>query len=262
MIPKFCEVVQFLFKLGCFIVVVFVISVWFNKYLNDEDLCLVDYTAFENSTEIEQPELSLCFRQPFIEKELEKFDVNSNEYLHHLKADPFIENLTRIDFTRVTLNLAEYYIATAARYENGEKSNLVDAEIHSIFTGFLFDQFMKCFSVDTKSFNMPNVRFITHIFKLDLFEHLKQTMAFFHGRHQFLLSNSGKFFTSGDENATNGIDINLLISKVEILKRRNKRSSPCLTSWKNWNDLAMLQHISDIGCSAPYHGKELNSQCH
>ena len=50
MTQKFCEFVQYLFKLGCFIVVVYMISVWFKKYLKDEDLCLVDYTNFGNKS--------------------------------------------------------------------------------------------------------------------------------------------------------------------------------------------------------------------
>ena len=44
-----------------------------------------------------------------------------------------------------------------------------------------------------------------------------------------------------------------MISKVEVLKRRNKRSSPCLTNWENWDDTTLLKMITDIGCSAPYH---------
>ena len=251
--PKLCEVVQFIFKLCCFIIVVCMVSVWFKKYLKDEDLCLVDYINFENSAEIAHPELSFCFMNPFINHKLEEFDVHFYEYQNHLKADPFVENLTKIDFTNVTFNLEEYYISTGVSYENGEQNNSIDAEIHQTFTGFFYDQFLKCFSVDTKTVNMPGVKYITHAFKLEFFDHLKQTMMLFHGRDQFLLSESGKFVVT-DENTTNGISIILLISKVEILNRRNKRSSPCLTDWKNWDDLALSKHTSDIGCSAPYHG--------
>ena len=252
MTPKFCELVQFLFKSGCFIVVVFMVSIWFKKYLKDEDLCLVDYIDFENSTEIEHPELSFCFVHPFLDQNLEKFGVDSNEYVEHLKGETFIENLTKIDYTNVTLNLEEYYTSTSITYENGEYS-FIDADIHQTFNGFWYDPFVKCFSVYSKKLNMPDVKFVSHRFKLEMFQYFKQTFVKFHGRTQFLLGDSVKFLSS-DENATNGIIISLMITKVEILKRRNKGSSPCLSNLKNWDELALLKYTNDIGCSAPYHG--------
>ena len=249
---KFCEVAQYFFKLGCFTVVVCMISVWFRKYLKNEDLCLVDYIDFNNSTDIEHPELSLCFVSPFIDQNLENFGVHSNEYVDHLAGASFIENLTKIDYTNVTFNLEEYYVSTDIKYENGENSS-IDAEIHPTFNGFWYDVFMKCFSVDSKKLNMPGVKYVTHAFKLELFKYLKQTFAMFHGRTQFLLGDSGNFLPS-DENATNGISITLLVSKVEVLKRRNKHTSPCVSNSNNWDELALSKHTNDIGCSAPYHG--------
>ena len=248
---KFCQVVQFVFKFGCFLVVVGMISVWLKKYLKDEDLCLVDYVSFKNNTKIEHPLLSFCFMHPFIDQNLEEFGVNSNAYLNHLKATPFIENLTKIDFRNVTINLKDYYLSTGISYWNGEHS-FIDADMHPAFIGFWYDQFMKCFSVDSKELNMPDVKFLIHQFKLDFLPYLKQTIAIFHGRHQFLLSDSGKIISS-DENASNGTSIILTIAKVEILQRRYKRSSPCVMNGKNWDELALLKHTRDIGCSAPYH---------
>ena len=163
MTQKFCEFVQYLFKLGCFIVVVYMISVWFKKYLKDEDLCLVDYTNFGNTTDIEHPELSLCFLHPFIDQNLEKRGVNSNKYLNHLRADPFIENFPNIDYTNVTFNLEEYYVSTGIAYENGSDSS-IDTGIHQTFNGFWYDQFMKCFSVDSKKLNTPDVKYVIQLF--------------------------------------------------------------------------------------------------
>ena len=90
--PKFWETAQFVFKFCCFIVVVCMISVWFKKYLKDEDLCLVDYIDFKTTTEIEHPKLSLCYINPFIDQNFEKFGIDYNEYINHLRGDVFNKN--------------------------------------------------------------------------------------------------------------------------------------------------------------------------
>ena len=229
------------------------ITVWFKKYLEDEDLCLVDYIRFKSNAEIEPPQISFCFTQPFIDQNLEKLGVNSIEYLRHLEGVTFVENLTNIDFTNVTLNLEHNYISTDVLYVNGSRRSSIDADIHSTFNGFWYTLFMKCFSVDTHKFNVADAKFVTHRFKLEFYHQLKDTLVFFHGRNRLLITDSGKFIPS-DENSTTGISKIIFIEKVEILQRRNKRSSPCLTNWKNWDGLVLLKFINEIGCLAPYHG--------
>ena len=179
MVPKLYEVFQYVFKLGCLIVVVCMITFWFKKYLKDEDVCLVDYVEINNRSNIEPPVLSLCFVDPFIDENLEKFGVDSNQYLKHLKADPFTINLTKIEYTNVTFNLEQYYISTRVKDENGEDS-AIDAEIHPSFNGFWYEPFIKCVSVDSKKLNMPGVKYVTHVFHLELHGYLKQNYSTTH----------------------------------------------------------------------------------
>jgi hypothetical protein len=72
-----------------------------------------------------------------------------------------------------------------------------------------------------------------------------------HSRNQLLL---GQSFTSlsVDKNETNGVNLALVISKIEVLRRRNKPSEQCFDQVENWDEFALLRNIQKIGCSPPY----------
>jgi hypothetical protein len=42
------------------------------------------------------------------------------------------------------------------------------------------------------------------------------------------------------------------IKGVEVLKRRNKGSRPCLEDWKNYDNNVQMDHINNVGCRSPY----------
>ena len=51
-------------------------------------------------------------------------------------------------------------------------------------------------------------------------------------------------------------DVNFMmkfqLNGVEMLERRNKPKSPCITNWKEYDDNVLLEHAIAIGCRAPY----------
>ena len=184
---KLCQFLESIFKVGCFTVVIYMMSLWIEKYMKDEDLCLVDYRSFKNRSDMELPKLSLCLTQPFIDHNLENLGVSTKEYLDHLKGESFNQSLAQINFTNVTINLENYYISTSVVYEDGTTSTSIDAHIYSTFTGFFYGSFAKCFTVDTNKLNMDDVKFVAHLFKMDTFlYYLKDTLAIFHSPSQFL----------------------------------------------------------------------------
>ena len=73
------------FRILCFITVSIMSFIWLNKFLINEDLCLVDYKPFEADDEdIKLPDVSLCFVDPFIDKRLRDLGTNQAAYLNHL----------------------------------------------------------------------------------------------------------------------------------------------------------------------------------
>merc|ERR1712016_581418 len=103
MSDKIRNIVILLFKLSCFFIVIQMIKVWVQKYLDDEDLCLVDYKPIKDEPEFMLPQVSMCFSNPFIEKQLNNFSTSTDEYVKYLKAEHFHENLSNVPYKNVTL---------------------------------------------------------------------------------------------------------------------------------------------------------------
>ena len=257
---KVFEIVQNLFKFSCFTTVICMVSLWVHKYMQDGDLCLVDYKALENTVDLEFPDVSLCFllENAFIQDKLTDLNTTTWNYIHHLWGNLFNENLTKIDYNEVTLNLQDYYERTVVTYRNGTHnlSQSADVSIHETTNDFTMGLFRKCFTIDTTNVNMDNAKSLSHVFSRELFQSyikskIGKVIAMVHHQDQLLLGDSFDFL-SDDRNGSNSIHMGIFIEKVEILRRRNKRKEPCSTSLRNWDQLAQLRYTKDVGCSAPY----------
>lgn len=256
------EILQNLFKFCCFATVLFMISLWIHNYMQDENLCLVDYRPLENTDDLEFPELSLCllYDNPFIKDKFTDLNTTKRKYRKHLKGSNFNENLTKIDYNEVTINLQDYYKRTALIPKNGTHrpgySKYGNVSIRATANDFTMSKFRKCFTIDTTNLNMDNVRFVGHIFHMDFFRRYVaskkgEIVAMVHHHNQLLLADSFRFL-SPDSNGSKSMTIGILVNKVEILRRRNKPKEPCLTDVTHWDLMEVLRYTKEVGCSAPY----------
>ena len=44
----------------------------------------------------------------------------------------------------------------------------------------------------------------------------------------------------------------IIMSSIEVVKRRNKMSDPCVEDWMHYDDLVLNRHISSVECESPY----------
>ena len=80
------------FTIVCAIVVMFMVGYWVYKYeYEDRDIGVVDYAILEEEKTIEFPAVSLCFRDPFIQKNLMAVNVTRSKYRAFLSGDHFNE---------------------------------------------------------------------------------------------------------------------------------------------------------------------------
>ena len=254
------KIVQFFFKFCCFIAVALMISYWFYKFDKDEDLCLVDYKPFKNVKDMAFPETSMCFVDPFVDEKLKEIssDINRTTYTEYLKGEAFDERLKSIDYTNITLNLADYFLKTIVYWKNGSISIFNDTNHYLTFNGFWSGMFLKCFGIDTNNMDMSEVKYISYVYRLNLFLRYfkpssRNVYALVHYPNQLLLADDVQIISS-HQNESKGIHMFLNIASVEILKRRNKRKEPCMKSWRYLDELYLEQHIKGTGCRAPYHG--------
>ena len=101
------------FKSICWIAAVFMIGFWIFNYYQNDDVSAIEYISYDSHKNIAYPELSICFMRPYIYQNLfshSNGNVSVDEYDGYLHGRTnLLEEYTKIDFNKVTLNLIEYF---------------------------------------------------------------------------------------------------------------------------------------------------------
>lgn len=226
--------IDILFKVFCMSVVFVMISYWLIKFLQDEDVCLVDYKPIKVANNIHYPEVSLCF-----------------QYL-----GPLNEPICKINFTHVSINMTQYYLKTAVVWKNGSISLVKGAKSYLSFSGFKYGMFLKCFSILTPNLDWGEVKFIDHMYSIELYmNHFHPSsggvVARIHQPNQFLHTDDAQYLSS-DMDVSKGVSLGILMTSFEVLKRRNKVKEPCVTNWNEFDEIYTNEHIAQFGCSPSY----------
>ena len=247
-----------MFKALCFIVLFAMITYWFYKFSNDEDVCLVDYKPIKETRDVQYPEVSLCFQAPLLEEKLKTLEsgLNSSSYELYLRGKLFDHKMKRINYEDVSINITEYYIQTAVVWKNGTIALVQSATPYLSFSGFKYRRFMKCYSVMTPQLNWGEVKFIDHMYNISLYlKHFNVSsggvVARIHQPNQFVATDDAQYLSSS-MNTSRGVSLGILMTSLEVLKRRNKRREPCVTDWSQYDKKYMNEHVAESGCSPPY----------
>ena len=171
----FCKRFQVFFKILCTLVVILMITFWMYKYYGDKDLCLVDYKIVEDLQEESLPVLSVCFNNPFIEKNLRQLNpaLNNTYYLEHLRGNIFDDRIKSLEFENTIINFTDYIDTTEVIYRNGSNKTFASTDTQSIvqhyitFSGFWYFVFIRCFGASVKNEYKHVVHFIQFYFKRD-----------------------------------------------------------------------------------------------
>ena len=75
------------------------IIIWVIRFMKDEDLCLVEYKPFRDASDVELPDVSFCFKDPFDERKLNSLGTTSHAYHEHLIGNSFNESLAHINLS-------------------------------------------------------------------------------------------------------------------------------------------------------------------
>lgn len=213
---------------------------WILKFSLNEDLCLVDYQPFESDDEdISLPDVSFCIGDPFINEKLYDFDTNSMSYLNHLEGNAFNESLLNISYEDVTIDLNTFLSSAYVTYSNGSLYTVDTIHIQSHFSGFWYSLFFKCFLVELNLPKRQNVKYVSLYFNRDLHQYwmknnYSNVMAKPNHRHQLFLSETWKYL-NGDRKEPYGFTAGFIMTKIEILRKRNKGQNYCMENFTNWD---------------------------
>ena len=253
---EFCTAFDFLFKLLCICVVFCMISYWIYKYAMDEDVCLVDYRILSETNDVEGSELSLCIYDSLnITNEKEPY-INVTSYVRYLRGIHYNEDMKSLTFSDISLNIDGFLISAYFKLRNGSEFTRHDLRHRVTFSGFLYEEFYQCYSLDTTGtgIDIKEVNNLLLEYKLSFYtQHIDNHMGFvvLHYPSQFLQTLHGQYFPYND-NTTKGAHFYIKINSLEILKRRNKRKDPCKEESRSFDEDARIRLFEVAGCRPPY----------
>ena len=254
------------FTFVCVIVVGFMMGYWYYKYeVEDRDIGVVDVFTLTEASQIEMPEISLCFANPFINKNLRELNknmfsdtINRDSYLEYLKGNSFDDQLERINYQNVSLDLNNYFLYLEEQWYNKSfaHDSSLKVENKEIFSGFLFEDFVKCFVLKADigaNRHIKGLRFYYDLEKLfnDWIVHGESEMKIFFKfiyPGQFFLGEDPIYFLLYREHFA----FNSWIYDLEIIERRNSENRKCSEDSTSYDKLILEKYLSRTGCKVPY----------
>ena len=263
------DIIILLFQIICVIVTLFMVGYWVHKFKKNEDVSQVDYISVKAMSEVIHPETTICIFKPFLGQKVEE-NVNVDDYLEYLAGneDPS-EKYENIRFLNVTINIFDYikYPVYLIQRDNTmdhtscrSKKSCQSIEMRNSFNGYVKGHFAKCFSIGINPKFAKNLSEMTLYFDPFLPELLERMQGNGYGsiilvipnyRHQ-ISKYVNKYQLIWQMHLKTNINIGVIMSNTEILRRRNKWDDPCLTNWRDFDTFAMNEHIDQVGCSNPY----------
>ena len=269
-----------LFKVVCTLATVFMIVFWLIKFLENEDVSVIEKKDIEDFEELIYPEISLCILNPFLDNKLKAIHSNLSthkykKYLFGKWNTSFDGMYKKIDFNNVTLDIFDYLTSYSVQMRNTNtwntyhiknicqgRKNCPFVKLKNNFNGHWLGEFYRCFGVEIKPQFSKNIRTLFLTFHASLASPIYQIQrainrqsavsVSFNYPQQFLKAGDAwEYIWDNPNNATGHYA--LTISSLEVTKRRNKRNSPCSHDGMPFDECVHKKHLDKVGCSAPYH---------
>ena len=257
------------FTVVCTIVVVIMVGYWFYKYeYEDRDIGVVDYAMLVDAEDVEFPAVSLCFENPFIDANL---TISKTWYLGYLNGYVFDEVTQQIDYTKITLDLGQFFLHAAAGYrdETGQINFIEIDHLHHTesFNGFDgLGLFLKCFTMRYEGKEHRKIKFIQIAYnKTGLLADWHAETGLHNNSERFIhavVHHPGQFLIGYDKDIYdehvnfNDLDATYIhFIEYEILQRRNSRQRKCLDKTNDYDNLVIAELLQRSGCRPPYHNR-------
>ena len=243
-IQKLSTVSGVIFQALCTLAAFFMVVFWVLKFHENEDVSAITYTSYDTDQNIIYPELSICITEPFIYQNLLwnwKGNESTKQYHWYLAGtidDTSRKKYEQISFFNVTLNIFDY-VQTVKLYLRNvsvlkplnctKLENCTYVEFKNNFIGFFNSLMMRCFGFDVNLKAVGNVKALEVSFKKELRDVLHTISRSGFGVNYVAFNYPGQML----KNVENYQPVwkkpgemleylNVKISAIEILRRRNK----------------------------------------
>ena len=246
------------FNFVCWVATIILVSYWTYVYTLDEDLCIVDYKKYLESESDEFPVLSICLKNQISEEKLksQNLEVTAQRYIDFLNGDVFDEELAKINYENVTIDVPNYVKDTTVIFKNGTIDISTKRKALRATYAMLGQRggFYQCYELQT-----PKIKELQHmVFSID--SHALpprnrkpnyEMFAYLHYPNHLFSSQRNQKYTWPIRDSNEGYFSRYIVKSVEIVKRRNKGGRPCV-EWEDYDDSVVSNHIKKVGCRAPY----------
>ena len=259
-----CDNIVSLFKVICWTICVIVAFYWTYLYNLNEDLSIVDNRKFYQDPSDVFPVLSICFKNPFPEANLEKMgdEINPTTYVEYLQGNFNDSKFQSIDYQSSVLKVSEYVNEVYIKWKNGSyKSYYTEDYLNKTFYttyagfGFFQERFYQCYGMDIpheKDIQIYSILLRNKVFLSNYTPKNYDFLTFLHYPNQLLRSVGSMKYKWEERTPHASIDISFRIKDIEVIRRRNKRHLPCNEDWNNHDDSILVNHVNEIGCRPPY----------
>ena len=254
-----------MYILCCAAAAIFMLVYWGREFSLDEDLTVTTYRKFYEREDDVYPTVSICLVNPFLKRRLAENGVNQSLYFKFLKGEYFSEDMLKIVYKNVSIDISDHVKEYKMYFRNGtyfrKEVDIMDKRrlTCNSYNGFSNSGkgFMKCFAL-----NIPRVQDL-QTFRIllsnELFEPTKYQRptgkgfrAFFHIPQQHLLSGNFKKIDWPFRNANESYITRFKMSDITIMRKRDKRKSRCIMSDEDYDQWVMKLHNNEIQCNIPY----------
>ena len=228
----------------------------------DEDICLVDYKKYYDTPDHSFPVLSFCLKNPFSDEKLQSEYSNATpkSYGKFLLGKNYSESMLGVNYSNVLLDAWKYANRYFIHWRNGTIgyitiSNATDRMLVSSLAGSWGYQFYQCYSLHippNKDINSLAIEINNDIFPDRVRTNKFSFITMIHTKNQLLLSGTSFKFKYPRREPNDSYVLRYKIKGVELIKRRNKKNSPCYKDWTNYDGMIHQDHSKSLGCTPPY----------
>ena len=140
------------FHILCVTAAVSLSTYFIYTYSLNEELCKVDYKSYFEDVEDKYPVLSNCLKTFVINESmhLQSNKATKSKYTDFLMGNFFDDNLMKINFTDVTVNVIDSVDSALVRYRNNTHKNIESPKkvLTDGFAGTWGEYLYKCYSLD------------------------------------------------------------------------------------------------------------------
>ena len=258
------------FRLTCWLATLIAISYWIHVYYLNNDVCIIDYKNYYDTSSDEFPVLSICLRNSFSISKIQKKNPDFNEtlYLQFLQGHYFSSRLMEIDYNDIRLNLSDYIKSYDFEWKNGSWSlhEFTKEPITTLtpsFAGFStipgVPTFYNCYAMKYPhlKINRFSIKLPNSIFPVSIRSRNFDLFTLLHYPNQLFMSYKTIKYTFPTKTTANSSYVmRFVVRGAEVLQRRNKETRPCNEDSNNYDTNVIQEHMENVGCRPPYVGNE------